>query len=143
MLVQLPSTASGIINDYGSWGDIQEVTYQLMDPEDTAGAAGKDLVRSITRNVLTTTQQTPEEQRLLSNVESVEYTGYDGSTWRDTWDTTSTDPNLPSAIRIRIQLLTTNAVDPRSREPLQLLVLLDSQSRTNQSDTNAQTSATP
>src|SRR5438128_4659512 len=45
-------TSTGAINDNAPWGDIQQVTYELREPAQRAGAAGKDLFRSITRNLL-------------------------------------------------------------------------------------------
>ncbi len=129
-------TTTGVINDNEPWGDIQKVTYQLADPADRLHAAGQDLVRSVTRNLLpTTTIEEPAEQWLLGNVETLEFACYDGTDWRDTWDTTMADSGLPQAIRVRLLLATTNAVSLRFRQPLEMIVPLTVQSVTNQTQT--------
>ena len=50
-------TSSGTLSEDAPWGDIQEVNYQLMDPLDKVHFYGKDLVRSVTRNLLATSTQ--------------------------------------------------------------------------------------
>jgi len=128
-------TSTGVITDDAPWGDIQEVNYQLMDPLDRANAYGRDLVRSVTRNLLATASQPPDLQRLLSNVQSLDFSFYDGTQWRDVWDTSAGDQGLPKAVRMRLQL----AVDPssgqRAPDPLQMVVLLETQSLTNLTQT--------
>jgi hypothetical protein len=54
---------------------------------------------------------------------------YDGAQWQDTWDTTSTtsvNTNLPLAVRVDIQMSGNN-----NAQPIEILVPIDSQSRTN------------
>jgi hypothetical protein len=66
-------TTSGAINDNTSWSDIQFISYELRDSTDrTRNNSGKDLVRSVNRNVLATAMQDPQDQPLLSNVQSLE-----------------------------------------------------------------------
>jgi len=127
-------TSSGVIsdNDNTPGADVQEVTYELQDPISGGGNSGKDLVRSINRNPLGTTGLNPNEQRLLGHVESLEFAGYDGANWREMWDTSLSDTNLPSALRVRIQLAGDNSVDKQNRQPYELIVQVDSVSRTNQ-----------
>src|SRR5208337_2643495 len=60
-------TATGVLRENEPWGDIQRVTYALRDAADR-NAAGRDLVRSITRNLLTTTTPDIEDQTLMSGV---------------------------------------------------------------------------
>ena len=47
-------TATGALRDDAPWGDIQKVTYELRDPTDR-NEPGKDLYRSVTRNLMATT----------------------------------------------------------------------------------------
>ena len=89
------------------------------------------LVRCVNRNLLATTTQTPEIQSLLSHVQTVEFDCYDGLQWRNTWDTSSGDTNLPTAVRIRIQLAAQSAEGVARKEPLELLVPLVTVTRTN------------
>jgi type II secretion system protein J len=121
-------TATGALSQNAPWADIQRVTYELKNSTDTSGR--RDLYRSVTRNLLATTA-TPdvEDQLMLSGVERVRFTCYDGATWQETWDTsdvTSVNTNLPLAVRVEIQLAGGNA-----NEPIQLVVPIDSVSRTN------------
>ncbi len=125
------TTTTGVISDDSPWGDLQEVTYELRDPAVRSGGGGKDLVRSTSRNLLSTGLLDYSEQSLLSNVESIEYSCYDGLNWRDLWDTSITETNLPTAVRIRIQTVADENLDLRNREPFELIVPLITQSRTN------------
>jgi hypothetical protein len=73
----------------------------------------------------------------MSNVESLEFLTYDGSSWRDSWDTTMGDTGLPTAVRTRVLLANTNLVNASfTREPLELLVPLVIQARTNTAATS-------
>lgn len=129
-------TTTGTLSDAAPWGEVQQVTYQLLPPQNPNEAIGKDLVRTVTRNLLATSTQIPVQQILLRDVDQIQFAGYDGTQWRDSWDTTTTDTNLPQAVRVLIQLATTNHVSLANQQPLELLVLLDAQSPTNQATTN-------
>ena len=123
-------TATGALRDNAPWGDIQKITYELKDPSDR-NAPGKDLYRSVTRNILAATTPDVADQWMLSGVQSIEFSCFDGSQWSDTWDTTgvtSVNTNLPVAVRVRIQLAGNN---PANTQPTEILVPIDSQSRTN------------
>lgn len=123
-------TATGTISDNAPWGDLQEVYYLLMDPQDGNTAAGKDLVRYVNRNLLSTVLlQPPEPQRLLSHVQSAEFDAFDGLQWR-TWDTSMGDTNLPMAVRIRLHLAADNGGNA-NLEPLEVIVPLTTVTRTN------------
>ena len=125
-------TATGVLHENEPWGDIQRVTYELKDPA-TRTAAGKDLVRSITRNLLSAATPDIQDQPLLSGVESIKFSCFDGSQWFDAWDTTDTttaNTNLPVAVRVLIQMAGNNTDNTRP-QPIQILVPIDSQSRTN------------
>jgi type II secretion system protein J len=128
------STTSGAVNDNTSWSDIQFVSYELRDSTDrTKNSGGKDLIRGANRNPLATAMQDPQEQALLSNVQSLEFSCYDGVNWRDSWDTSLGDTNLPFAVRVRIQLAGDG--NSRAQEPYEIVVPVVSQSRTNVSAT--------
>jgi type II secretion system protein J len=116
-------TTTGVLKDDEPWGDIQKVTYALVDPPARAQASsGKDLVRFVTRNLLPLTEEDPEQQRLLSGVDRLEFTCFDGMNWRDLWDTTTTDTNMPLAVRIRIALVPDERDNARNRQPYELMV---------------------
>jgi type II secretion system protein J len=123
-------TTTGAISDKAPWGDIQEVFYELKAPEDRK-QEGMDLVRCVNRNVLSTISQTPEIQRLLGNVQELQFDCFDGNQWRNTWDTSSGDTNLPLTVRIRIQTVPKQGEEARNLQPLEMLVPLTTQTLTN------------
>jgi type II secretion system protein J len=132
-------TTTGALRDNLPWGDIQQVSYELRDPTQGASGAGRDLIRSVTRNVLAPTPADPDDQWLMGNVQSLEVSCFDGVNWRDSWDTGMGDTNLPTAIRIRIQLANENGNVSINQQPIEMLVPLLSQSRTNQPTTTTST----
>jgi len=121
-------TADGALSENAPWGDIQRVTYELKNS--TTGTSGKDLYRSVTRNLLTTATPDVEDQLMIRGVDSVQFSAYDGAQWNDTWDTTDTtsaNTNLPVAVRVNIQL----SGSGKNNSPIEILVPIDSQTRTN------------
>jgi type II secretion system protein J len=125
-------TATGAIGDATPWGDLQEVFYELKTPTDGSKANGMGLVRCVNRNLLATTTQTPDIQWLLDGVESIQFECFDGSQWRSTWDTSMTDTNLPAAVRIQIRMAAREGEDATKLQPLEVLVPLGTETRTNQ-----------
>jgi len=127
-------TTTGILNENDSWGDVQQVIYELRDSSDRQN--GKDLFRSVSRNVLAAGVQEATEVPLLSNVRSLEFSCYDGTDWRDSWNTSLGNTNLPVAVRIRLRLAGENTSNSQTQEPYELVVPLLAQSRTNQPQTS-------
>lgn len=125
-------SCSGVITDTAPWGDVQKVVYQLREPLDRSRALGKDLVRSLSRNLLATTTEDPSEQRLLGDVQTLEFLGFNGTDWRSAWDTTMADTNLPTAIRVRIQLASNLSSDLRNQQPAEMVIPLVMQAVTTQ-----------
>jgi type II secretion system protein J len=125
-------TTTGALHENEPWGDVQCVTYELRPSAGGNGNQGQDLVRSVNRNLLATITPVPEDQWMLGHVQSLTFDCYDGTQWRNSWDTTVSDTNLPIAVRVTIQLAGEGPGDPRAREPIVLTVPIDSQSRTNQ-----------
>jgi type II secretion system protein J len=121
-------TATGALSANAPWADIQRVTYELKDSTDRS-ATGKDLFRSVTRNLLTLTTPEVEDQLMLNGVASIKFSCYDGAQWQYTWDTTgatSANTNLPVAVRVDIQMSGNDNL-----QPIEIVVPIDSQSRTN------------
>ena len=119
-------TATGALHENDPWADIQRVTYGLKNPASPSGP-GKDLIRTVTRNLLSSTTPEIQEQWLLGGVESLQFLCYDGAQWQNQWDTTSVssvNTNLPSAVRVIIQIAGRSG-------PNEIVVPIDSQSRTN------------
>jgi type II secretion system protein J len=129
-------TASGALSDSQPWADIQRVTYELKTAT-TANANGRDLYRSITRNLLALNTPDVTEQLMLSGVTSVKFSCYDGAQWNDTWDTTSAtavNTNLPLAVKVDIQM-----AGRMDAQPVEIVVPIDCVARTNAVLTSAST----
>lgn len=121
-------TATGTLSGSAPWADIQRVTYELKSR--ASGGPGQDLYRSVTRNLLSSSTPSVNDQYLMSGVNSLKFSGYDGANWNDAWDTsslTSVNTNLPTAIRVEIQM----ARNIPTEEPITLIVPIDSVIRTN------------
>ena len=121
-------TATGALSAEAPWADIQRVTYELKNSVTVSGQ--HDLYRSVMRNLLSTATPEVNDQLMLSGVSSVKFSCYDGAQWNDTWDTTdptSITTNLPLAVRVEIQMVGAD----KTTEPIQLVVPIDSVTRTN------------
>lgn len=124
--------SNGALRTNEPWGDVQRVTYELKSPVNPAMmGGGRDLVRSVTRNLLATVTPTPKEQVLLNGVDSVEFLCFDGSTWQSVWDTTLNNTNLPVAVRVKIHPHVAFSASIEERMPLELLVPIITLSATN------------
>jgi type II secretion system protein J len=122
-------TASGVLDDTLPWGAIERVTYYLAPS--TNNTPGKDLIRSVTRNLLPSMPEIPETQPLMSGLEGIFFTYYDGIQWRDYWDSTIESNKLPQGIKVELQLVN----EPGSRYrpmPIDLVVPVVLQPPTNQ-----------
>lgn len=123
-------TATGTLSANAPWGDIQRVTYELKQPADR-NAVGRDLYRSVVRNLLSLTTPEVQDQFMLSGVQDIKFYCFDGAQWQDIWDTTgmtSTYTNLPLAVRVDIQMAGNNRADA---QPVEMVVPIDVQTRTN------------
>ena len=123
-------TATGALSANSPWADIQRVTYELKQPNDR-NAVGRDLYRSVVRNLLTLTTPDVQDQLMLSGVQDIKFTCFDGAVWQEVWDTTgltSTYTNLPLAVRVDIQMAGKNAA---TAQAIELVVPIDAQARTN------------
>jgi len=120
-------TSTGLLTADAPWGDIQKVTYQLQAPANPS-AAGKDLVRSVTRNLLSTSTEESDDQWLASGIEALQFHYFDGTSWVDSWDPT-TQTNLPRAVRVSV--LPSSAATAAKPQPFELIVPLVAESRTN------------
>jgi general secretion pathway protein J len=124
-------TTTGLITPNAPWAEIQKVTYGLQAPNDSTNN-GKDLVRTVTRNLLSTATEDEDDQFLASGVQSLTFSYFDGANWLDTWDDT-TETNLPVAVRVSVQLAAKDDSQTPS-QPMELLVPLMAQVHTNQLD---------
>jgi prepilin-type N-terminal cleavage/methylation domain-containing protein len=132
-------SSTGVIDDYRPWPDIQEVNYQLVEAQDRDKALGKDLVRSVNRNLLAYSSTAPETSRLMGNIEKLEFFFYDVSQWRDIWDTSGGDTSLPLAVRVRIYPAVDGQTGTQRIEPVEMVVQLQSKSSGTNSTQSAST----
>jgi hypothetical protein len=127
-------TCTGTVDDDTPFGDVQKVSYSLRRPEN-AQTLGQDLVRTVSRNLLSDTLDLVNEQWLMGGVENLQLSYYDGNTWRDVWDSTTPDTNtgltnnLPKAVKV--QILMAAAYGEQRKTPLELLVPVMVEGRTN------------
>jgi type II secretion system protein J len=122
-------TASGVLQDDLPWGAVQRVSYYLTAP--TNNTPGKDLVRSVTRDLLPSVTEQPELQHLMTGVQSIAFSYYDGLQWREYWDSTVETNKLPQGIKVELQMAGTGS-DRSPRTPVQLVVPIVLQAGTNQ-----------
>jgi type II secretion system protein J len=95
--------------------EVQQVEYYIVtDPAATDRKAGM-LVRTVDRDLLATMREKPPEETLLSGVESMDVSFFDGSNWQTSWSYSATGDPLPQAVRVRIQTATASV-------PFELLV---------------------
>jgi type II secretion system protein J len=117
-------TTSGLIADAHPWGDMQRVTYYLAEAEDDFSRStkdtGSDFVRTVTRNLLATIEEEPEEERLLKGVQGLEISYYDGEDWQESWDSTMMDNEMPLALRLRIDFVAPNG-ETRKTSPIEVV----------------------
>jgi type II secretory pathway component PulJ len=130
------STTTGILRDGEPWGDVQEITYQLRPPAQRDDRGGQDLVRSVSRNLLSTMGVLGEDAVVLANVDRFEVECYDGYQWQTAWDTTLSQTNLPLAVRVRLQQAPEAGMSSRDFEPFEIVVPLAIQIRAEATSTN-------
>ena len=62
------------------------------------------LVRQVNRNLLAQAEMPPEEEILCRNVRSLAIRYFDGTTWQETWDSTTMGDVLPTAVEMTLEL---------------------------------------
>lgn len=94
-------TSTGRLGEELPWAEVQRVSYLLLESTNQTG--GRDLYRSINRNLLVAGSDEPELEWLLGNVESLTFYYHDGTRWQETWDSTATTNTLPRGIKVELQ----------------------------------------
>ncbi|MBN1866104.1 type II secretion system protein GspJ [Candidatus Sumerlaeota bacterium] len=136
------SAASGSVTDAEPWGDVVAVSYFLDESSGGDDENGYDLVREVSRNLLASVEEEPESERILEGVDSFEIAYFDGTSWLDSWDSTTRENETPDAIRMRIGLATGGlkaGEETSGRQTLDLICEIVSKPRT----TSASAAATP
>jgi len=125
-------TSTGVLSADAPWGPIQKIDYSLQDPTNKFTSNGKDLVRGVTRNLLAVTPPAPDQHVLLGDVQRLRFSYYDGTNWNESWSAVLS--NTPVAIRVSIDFTPSRSDLPTS-PPVQFVVPIYAQARTNQSQT--------
>lgn len=113
-------TNSGRIDGWTPYAEVQMVSYYLSPAND--GSPTKNLVRLVTRNLLSAIEPTAEAQTLLPGVSSAGISYFDGQSWLDTWDSTTTS-SLPTAIKFSLALASRDPGASRvDLAPIELIV---------------------
>ncbi len=108
---------------------MQKIDYSLQAPTNRNNAIGRDLIRGVTRNLLDSTGAlAPEPQTLLQDVQTLQFSYYDGTNWNDTWSTTLS--NIPIAIKVSIDFAVGKA-EAQIKPPVSFLVPVVTWSNTN------------
>lgn len=121
-------TTVGVLREDAPWPALQRVAYRLVPP--TNDTPGLELMRAVTRNLLAPVEEPPEDQFLLGGVEEVVFQFYDGTQWRDAWDSTIEPTGLPLAIKVQLYL-TRDVTNRTVPEPVELVVPVVVQAGTN------------
>lgn len=82
-------------------GDIRKIEY-ACDP--AAGSGGLALVRRVTNNLLSTQTVEPEQETVCRNVRSLTLRYFDGTTWQETWDSTTQNNVMPTAVEVTLEV---------------------------------------
>ncbi len=113
-------TNSGRIDGWSPFADVQTVTYYLSSASD--GGPTKNLVRAANRNLLSaSTETTIDGQVLLTGVSTAAISFYDGESWVETWDSTSTT-SLPSALKFSLVMAPREGGNRADPAPIELIV---------------------
>ncbi|HNY26294.1 MAG TPA: type II secretion system protein GspJ [Candidatus Sumerlaeota bacterium] len=124
------NTATGLVNKSAPWGDLCKVSYTLKNADDILkddssfaasetndadltgpsesewiqeeASKGLFLVRTLTRNLLPTTSEDSKSEVLLSGIDTLEFSYYDGEEWAESWDSSSNENAVPKAIKALI-----------------------------------------
>lgn len=121
-------TTSGRTSSEKPWGEIQKVEYYLDTENQESKDSGARLIRSVTRNLLPATSDDQSNPTvLLEGVNTLEFQYYSEDEWIDSWDSTSMDNALPTAIRVRIEFVEQNKKQS-SMEPIELMYEITAQS---------------
>ena len=88
-------------NDDLPWGDIVKVDYMLQPTVDPNYANSQDLVRVVMHNPLAAVSETPDQLTILSGVQNVVFSFFDGTNYFNTWDSTIAS-NAPMLVKVEI-----------------------------------------
>lgn len=123
------ATAAAVLDATSPWAEVQKVSYALLEATNRMGS--KDLYRWVNRNLLAESTQPTGLQWLLGGVRQVTFFYLTDSQWSDTWDSTTETTKLPASIKVRIDLENQQSSGSLIPDPIEIVVPITVQSRTN------------
>ena len=99
-----PAAMIGGVVAPAATGEARHVMIGLVPYPGAGGAAEQCLVRRVITNLLAQVEPQPYEEVLCRNVRSLNFRYFDGLTWQDSWDSTTLDNNIPSAVEVTVEL---------------------------------------
>ena len=88
--------------------EVRKVRVELVPYAGPDGSEQYALVRSVTTNLLSPVQQEPDREVLCRGVTALNVRYFDGLSWQDSWDSTTLDNNIPSAVEMTIEIVRTH-----------------------------------
>lgn len=85
------TTTTGKDTPDALYGDVQQVEYYVTRESGTAESEGGVLVRTVTRDLLNPNPPVAEEEQLLTGVQSLQVSFYDGAEWQPSWQFNTAD----------------------------------------------------
>jgi len=101
-------------------GDVQQIEYYIVNDPEAAGTKSGMLVRAVDTNILAPAREAPVETPLLRDVEAIEVSFFEGTTWVETWPAAAGALTPPEAVRIVITQASHEKV--AAPPPLEVLV---------------------
>jgi type II secretion system protein J len=128
------TTTTGHDGQVDGVADVQEVEYYIAADKESSDRRSGVLVRTVERALLAPNREQPAEERILSGVESMEVTFYDGGDWKDSWEVTDDDKTLPKAVRVRV-LVSREKSGNETPLPMEIVVPWMTQATTEETTT--------
>ncbi|MBN2064030.1 MAG: prepilin-type N-terminal cleavage/methylation domain-containing protein [Sedimentisphaerales bacterium] len=99
--------------------DMYRVKYALEKYEPWQGYA---LVKYVTTNVFSDSDQFAREEILCRGIYSLKFEYYDGLSWVSSWDSEANQPALPLMVRVMIETVENSSIEDTGIEPEKLLL---------------------
>ncbi|HZN66936.1 MAG TPA: type II secretion system protein GspJ [Tepidisphaeraceae bacterium] len=87
--------------------EVRKVGIALEPYAGPDGAEQYALVRYVTTNLLSPVEQQPDKEVLCRGVTALNIRYFDGLAWQDSWDSTTVENNIPSAVEVTIEIVRT------------------------------------
>lgn len=96
------TTTNSYLPPDGRLSDLINVSFLLLDDEDSDDSRSMMLVREVTTNLLSATTTEPQVQVLARGISGIDFAYSDGADWLDEWDSAQHDNTLPLAVKVTL-----------------------------------------